>query len=71
MFSGLDRTKQEILEEFVAWRNLQALRAALAPAARAKKAPVAKTPARRPAARSPRARAAAPKRTGGAKRGAR
>lgn len=71
MFSGLDRPKQEILEEFVAWRNLQALRAALAPAARAKKAPAAKTPARRPASRGPRARAAVPKRTGGAKRGAR
>lgn len=71
MFSGIERAKQEILEEFVTWRNLQALRAALAPAPRAKKAPVRKTAPKRATARVARKRTAAPKRTRGAKRGAR
>ena len=31
MFAGLDRPLRERIEEFVTWRNLQALRAALAP----------------------------------------
>lgn len=71
MFSGLDRPKQELLEEFVTWRNLQALRAAVAPLRRTKKVARAKPAAKRAASRSPRARAAAPKRTRGAKRGSR
>lgn len=70
MFSGLERSRHEILEEFVTWRNLQALRAAVAPASRRPKA-AAKPAGRRPAARTARARTAAPKRTRGAKRGAR
>jgi c-di-GMP-binding flagellar brake protein YcgR len=32
MFADLDRERRERIEEFVAWRNLQALRAAIAPA---------------------------------------
>lgn len=64
MFSGLDRPKQDLLEEFVTWRNLQARRAT-------KKTARAKPATKRPAARSPRARTAAAKRTRGAKRGAR
>lgn len=71
MFSGLDRAKQDILEEFVTWRNLQALRAALAPAPRARKAAAPKPAARRATARVTRTRTAAPQRTRGAKRGAR
>jgi hypothetical protein len=32
MFAGLERGQRERIEEFVTWRNLQALRAAVAPA---------------------------------------
>lgn len=71
MFSGLDRAKQEILEEFVTWRNLQALRAALAPPARTRAAATRKTAAKRTSARTARTRSAAPKRPRGAPRGAR
>lgn len=71
MFSGLDRAKGELLEEFVTWRNLQALRAALAPATNAKKAPARKVAPKRAAARVARTRTPAAKRTRGAKRGAR
>lgn len=71
MFSGLERPKQQILEEFVTWRNLQALRAAVSPPARSAKAARRKPVAKRAATRSPRARTVAPKRTRGAKRGAR
>jgi PilZ domain len=71
MFSGLDRAKQEILEEFVTWRNLQALRAALAPPPRTRKVASKKATAKRTTAKVARKRPAAPKRTRGAKRGAR
>lgn len=71
MFSGLDGRKQAILEEFVTWRNLQAFRAALAPARAGKKAAGKPAPARRTAARVAPRRAAAASRTPGAKRGAR
>lgn len=42
MFSGIERDLRERLEEFVAWRNLQALRAALAPARRSPRKAAAK-----------------------------
>lgn len=71
MFSGLDRAKSELLEEFVTWRNLQALRAALAPAPRAKQAPAGKSAPRRATARVARARTTSPRGTRGAKRGTR
>jgi c-di-GMP-binding flagellar brake protein YcgR len=71
MFSGVDRAKQEILEEFVTWRNLQALRAALAPPKAARRVVSRKATAKRPAAKVAGKRTAAPKRTRGAKRGAR
>lgn len=72
MFSGLERGKQEILEEFVTWRNLQALRAALAPAKTgARKVARKKATAKRSTAKVVRKRTTAPKRTRGAKRGAR
>lgn len=71
MFSGVDRAKQEILEEFVTWRNLQALRAALSPPTRVKQAVRKKAVAKRVTASATRKKAAAPKRTRGAKRGVR
>lgn len=49
MFSDLDTRRRELLDAFVTWRNLQALRAATRPA--------------RPAARKPAARAAATRRS--------
>jgi hypothetical protein len=71
MFSGLDRAKQEVLEEFVTWRNLQALRAALAPPARVRKVARKKATAKRATAKVARKHTAAPKRPRGAQRGAR
>jgi c-di-GMP-binding flagellar brake protein YcgR len=71
MFSGLERAKQEILDEFVTWRNLQALRAALAPPARARKVARRKPTAKRATSSIARKRTAPPKRTRGAQRGAR
>jgi hypothetical protein len=56
MFSGLEPGLRARIEEFVTWRNLQALRAALQPATVRKKATVRRaTPtqaARKPAARA-------------------
>jgi hypothetical protein len=63
MFSGLEVTLRGRIEEFVTWRNLQALRAALQPTTVRKK-PVLKrasptqTSTRKPAARSATARPA-------------
>ncbi len=61
MFSGLEPALRGRIEEFVTWRNLQALRAALQPAT-VKKKPVrvgpAQTATRKPAARSAAARPA-------------
>lgn len=71
MFAGLERAKQEILEEFVTWRNLQALRAALGPATDGRKAAGRRPAPKRATARGARKRTATPKRTRGAKRGAR
>lgn len=71
MFSGLERSRQEILEQFVTWRNLQALRAALGTAPNAKPAVRRKPPGPRAAARVARKRTASPQRSRGAKRGAR
>jgi c-di-GMP-binding flagellar brake protein YcgR len=71
MFSSLDTPKQELLEEFVTWRNLQALRAALAPAPRPKRTTRKKPAAKRVTASTTRKPAHAPKRTRGAKRGSR
>jgi hypothetical protein len=50
MFTGIDPSLRRRLEDFVTWRNLQALRAALAPAAR-KGVAVRKAAPRKPAAR--------------------
>jgi len=69
MFTGLDRAKHGLLEEFVTWRNLQALRAAVSPARRPRPARP-KAAAKRTATRGART-TGAPKRTRGAKRGAR
>jgi hypothetical protein len=55
MFAGLDPGSRGRLEEFVKWRNLQALRAALA-----EPTPVRRVTAARPAARRPGTRVAAP-----------
>ncbi|MCC6348143.1 MAG: PilZ domain-containing protein [Candidatus Eisenbacteria bacterium] len=71
MFSGLERAKSELLEEFVTWRNLQALRAALAPSPAGKKAPARKRTARAGSSRTAGSRVAAPRRTRGAQRGTR
>lgn len=71
MFTGLERSRQELLEEFVAWRNLQALRAALAPRSRTAPKAARTAPARRTAGGAARPRATAAKRVTGAKRGAR
>jgi len=71
MFSGLDRAKQEILDEFVTWRNLQALRAALAPPARTRKVARKKAVTKRATSSIAGKRTAAPKRSRGAQRGAR
>ncbi len=42
MFADLDRERRERIEEFVAWRNLQALRAAVAPGRAGPRTPVRK-----------------------------
>lgn len=63
MFSGLGTDYQERLEEFVTWRNLQSLRAAVSARSRTTRTPAAK-PARartRPAARAGAARKVARK----------
>jgi hypothetical protein len=63
MFSDLDARRKEVLEEFVTWRNLQALRAATRSSRPARK-PAARTVAtRRATPRAIAARAARPKRT--------
>lgn len=50
MFTGLEPELRRRVEEFVTWRNLQALRAALAPVAKDRK-PVSRGPARKSALR--------------------
>jgi len=55
MFSGLDPERRRRVEEFVTWRNLQALRAALAPSPKDKKAATRRTPASRRTATSAKA----------------
>ncbi|HTQ47682.1 MAG TPA: PilZ domain-containing protein [Polyangiaceae bacterium] len=70
MFASVDRSLRERLEEYVTWRNLQALRAAVAPrrsgaaGAAGKRKPLRATARRKPAAR-------AGSRGAGARRGAR
>jgi hypothetical protein len=58
MFTGLDADLRRRVEEFVTWRNLQALRAALAPQAKSMK-PV--RPAARPAVKKSVPRKTAPR----------
>ena len=58
MFSGLEPSLRGRIEEFVTWRNLQALRAALQPATVKKKSAPSQTATRKPAARSASARPA-------------
>ena len=60
MFSELDRELGERIEEFVTWRNLQALRAAIAPRATTRTAGVAKKKTARAAAPARRKVAARP-----------
>lgn len=63
MFSGLEPERRRRVEEFVTWRNLQALRAALAPAAK-EKMPAARKVARKPTSARPKGtRGAAKKKT--------
>lgn len=58
MFSGLEPDLRRRVEEFVTWRNLQALRAALAPAPRDKKPPARALARKRPAAKASKPRGA-------------
>ena len=63
MFSGLEPERRRRVEEFVTWRNLQALRAALAPAPK-EKSPGVRKPARKPTSARPQGtRGAAKKKT--------
>jgi c-di-GMP-binding flagellar brake protein YcgR len=72
MFSGLDPVLRARIEEFVTWRNLQALRAAVSPGTRPARAPAVRRPARRPAAPARRKAAASPAARGtGVRRSAR
>jgi hypothetical protein len=82
MFTALDARRRELLEEFVAWRNLQALRAATtaartngrAPAGRVRataKRATKKTAARKVAVRTTTRRTALPKAAAGARAAAR
>jgi len=72
MFADIDARRRVLIEEFVAWRNLQALRAAMAPPARRAAAPAKpKLATRRPALAARRAAAAPGRRVTGAKRAAR
>ena len=73
MFAGLDDGQRVRVEEFVTWRNLAALRAAVAPARRSPRAATAPKPAKRkatstrsPASARPAAKSA--RRTTGARR---
>ncbi len=52
MFAGLDAVARGRLEEFVTWRNLQSLRAALAAPPAARRAVAAKPGGRKPAGRA-------------------
>ena len=62
MFSGLEPERRRRVEEFVTWRNLQALRAALAPAPKEKSG--VRKPARKPTSARPQGtRGAAKKKT--------
>ena len=72
MFADIDAKRRVLIEEFVAWRNLQALRAAMASPARRVTVVARKKPAaRRPAVATRRVAAKARRRTTGAKRAAR
>jgi len=72
MFAEMDDRRRESIEEFVTWRNLQSLRAAVGAAPRRAK-PAAKKPATRRAVTAPlrRATTARARRTTGARRSAR
>ena len=60
MFTALEPTLRRRIEEFVTWRNLQALRAALAAPAPVKKPAAARAPAGASARRNPAPRAGRP-----------
>jgi len=69
MFSGLDGPRRDLIEEFVTWRNLQALRDATRAVGR-RSAPKTAAPARRPAAK-PRAAATTARKAAPRKKAAR